>query len=270
MVNTVSDVESGVISSSRKGASKPKSHIAYPWYDLRDALQLAGLIDSRGAGRLSAQSIAQELGSSITSGFFQAKLRAGRLFGLLAQEAEGWATTERARRALRPRSPHDRTQALHEAFQEVPLFKQAMQKFAGRPLPAMESFKNILEHEFGVIASRAEEAAKILLSSAREACLLQESGPNTYLSATPIGGAAPAPASSLPVEPAAPPAPAAEPSFSQRPADVARKTMIEFLISITSDDLDAMTPEEVQEVFASLGRIEAARRRSRGAAAPKA
>ena len=234
--------------------TKPKSPIAYPWYALAETIKLATLIEDKGAGRLTSEAIAVEMSSSITSGFFQSRLRSGRLFGLLAQRAEDvWATTERAKRILRPRSPEDRAQALREAFVEVPLFRAVMEKYAGRPLPVKETLTNILEHDFQVIASRSAAAADILLASAREAGLVQTGGERSYLSV-------PNPE----VEPAAPEEPPTllpTPHPVAHPRESAPKTLVQ--LWLTSDDLEAMSPEDIQEVFGALGRIEVARSRAR-------
>jgi hypothetical protein len=253
----------------RRGSLKPKSPIAYPWYGLDDVLELVKAIDKKGAGRLSSEAIAVEMGSSVTSGFFQARLRAGRLFGLLAQQADDmWALTERAKRILRPRSPEDKQQALREAFAEAPLFRAVQERYAGRPLPPLESLKNILEHDFRVIASRAQAAAELLLASAKAAVLLQTAGDNLYLAPpqpqAPSGMPTEAneqPLSTTEQETPFPTPPPTVPARPSRPAPTTSQTIIQ--LSLTSEDLEHMSPEEIQEVFQALGRIEVARKRAR-------
>ncbi len=165
-----------------KTRKKPvRSRYPFPSYNLGIARQIAEKIEYEGAGRLSEVTLAMTLHVSVKSSGFKLKLLAARQFQLLTRQGEMLSTTPLAKAIFKPTTEEEKRGRMIEAFMAIPLFNAVATRFRGQPLPTGQSFRNILEREFGVENNRVSEAERVLTDSAREAGLLHDSGGKTYL-----------------------------------------------------------------------------------------
>lgn len=173
----MSDVQEGV--KVRKQRVKPV--YAFPSYNLGIVLQIADKIEKTGGGKLTEETLAVTLGVSAKSSGFRLRINNARQFSLLTKQGEYLTTTDTAKSILKPTRKDEKVVALKQAFLSIPLFEAVANRFRGQPLPAGDSFRNVLEREFKIESARVRDAERVLLDSAREAGLLTESGGNTYL-----------------------------------------------------------------------------------------
>jgi len=167
---------------TKKPRKKPvRSRYQFPSYDFGVARQMAEKVEFEGAGHLSEETLAISLGVSYKSSGYRLKTLAARQFRLLIKEREILSTSPLAKAILKPKTDEEKRRKMAESFMTIPLFNAVATRFRGQPLPASESFRNILEREFGVEQNRIGEAERLLFDSAREAGLLHESGGKTYL-----------------------------------------------------------------------------------------
>ncbi|MBI2856417.1 MAG: hypothetical protein HYX93_06190 [Chloroflexi bacterium] len=141
-------------------------------------------MDEGGAGTLSEDVLAINMGLSVKSSGFQVKCLTARQFGLLTKQGENLTTTPIAKSIIHPTTPDDAANGLRQAFSRMPLFQAVAERYKGQPLPPGEMFRNILEREFRISRDRVADAERMLRDSAREAGVLTTSGDKEYLMVT--------------------------------------------------------------------------------------
>lgn len=184
------DEEAGTIdqqdNEGKKRKTRQRSPFLFPAYNLGTAIDVAKRVDEGGAGTLSEDVLAVNMGLSVKSSGFQVKCLTARQFGLLTKQSENLTTTPIAKSILHPTSPDDAANGLRQAFSRMPLFQAVADRFKGQPLPLGEMFRNILEREFRISRGRVADAERMLRDSAREAKVLTISGDKEYLTVTGI------------------------------------------------------------------------------------
>jgi hypothetical protein len=246
---------SQVPDSSKQERKVPvKSTYLFPAYDLDLALEVAQGIEEGGAGRLSEETLAINMGLSAKSSGFRLKGLTARQFGLVTKRGEVLETTPLAKAILKPRTDQEREAALKESFLQIPLFKVVCGRFKGQPLPPGQAFRNVLEREFHLESARVGPAERVLLESARQAGMLVASGGNTYLS-TDSGFASAAPPVVTPRMERSDHGLTSDAAYKGGPPAPPAGRSSGGMLVISEEDLAQFGDSEFQEVWNALGKV---------------
>jgi hypothetical protein len=109
--------------------------------------------------------------TSKNSGTYLTKVGNLRLFGLVEGPSSSMRVTPLARRILHPEYPQDAVAAKAEAFENVPLFKEVLDRYNGVPLPSKDGLTNYLVSELGLTQDKAAFVYVRLIDSAEQAGL---------------------------------------------------------------------------------------------------
>ena len=221
-----------------------RSRYKFPSYNLGIAKQLAEKVEYDGAGKLSEATLAISLNASVKSSGFRLKVLAARHFQLLSKEREFLSTTPLAKAIFKPTSQEEKNRKLADAFMAIPLFNAVASRYMGQPLPSSDTFRNVLEREFGVESNRAAEAERVLIDSAREAGLLQEAGGKTYLVTEAVTTSQSSPSAQRYTPPSENPPPTTGAGHQQNN-----------ILNITQEDLLSFKDEEFDAIWGALGKI---------------
>lgn len=175
---------------------KPKSGVAYPYYDLSSSIKVAEVIHSKAGGGCTRDQLAQLLGySGIKNGGFLTRLSASKMFGLVDEDSRGLRITKRAQQILSPVMPDDSKRGKADSFLSVELFKKVYEKFKGQTLPADSGLRNLFQTTYQIVPDRIAPALRVLKESADTAGFLS---PNHDRLVMPLFGNNPTAASSAP------------------------------------------------------------------------
>jgi hypothetical protein len=170
--------------SELKDKERKRPAIRYPAYDLAESVGVAKAIHEQGGGVASRDRLAAFLGYSTTnSGAFFGRLAAARLFGLITTRGSDFVITPVAQKILMPVQPEHAREALVEAWQNVPLFREMYDEHdrGGRPLPPEFGMKNLLRSKYGMDARQAADAYRALMDSAEVAGFFLTRNARTHL-----------------------------------------------------------------------------------------
>jgi len=248
----------------RKKRKPPvRSGYLFPIYDLGTALRISEKIEREGAGRLGEATLAISLGQSIKSSGFRLRLLSAKQFGLIAKEGDDLATTPTAKSIIKPMRPEERLQGLSTAFLNIPLFKEVANRFNGTPLPQGQAFRNVLEREFHIEASRVQDAERKILDSAREADVLIVKGDKQYLTPGQQTHQDSPPLQGLDNSPNGGHGGHTQftPPYHQPPQhdSTTTKSEVDGLFTVTAEDLAALEEAEFQEIWGAIGKLVRAR-----------
>lgn len=148
----------------------------YPAYDLSDCMEFVRAVDKLGGKQVSEGSLLSELGlTSSNTKSYTGKLSSSKQFGLLESKAGLLSFTERAKRILYPtEEPREvqKKKLIIEAFRSPPLYQKLIKRFEGKPLPNI--LANILMNDFKIAKAVMNSAAKVFISSAKFAGVLED------------------------------------------------------------------------------------------------
>lgn len=162
---------------SQKGKPKPKSEVAYPYYDLDKSVEVARIIHAEAGGTCDRAQLAGLLKYSGTrNGGFLSRVSAAKMFGLLEENQDKLTLTERAKTILSPVMPCDAERAKVEAFLSVDFFLRIYEQFKGQVLPAEVGLKNLLQTQYKIVPDRVIPALRVLMDSAESAGFFRVSG----------------------------------------------------------------------------------------------
>lgn len=148
----------------------------YPRYDLDQSLEVARQLHQRGGGVASGSELAAFLGyKSTNNGAYLSRVASARLFGLVEGQSPTVKVTPLALDILRPDYPESAQRARLNAFSSVPIFRQFLSDYEGKPLPDIQGIRNALSR-YGMPASDAAPATTRLLESADQAGLFRVAG----------------------------------------------------------------------------------------------
>src|SRR5580700_3565491 len=108
------------------------STIGFPYMDLEDAIGVAKAMLAAGAVPMDRDQLAASMGQVPTSGNFNMKLSAAKLFGLVDNPQGKYQLTPLGFEILD--AARERA-ARAEAFLNVPLYRRVFETFKGRQLP---------------------------------------------------------------------------------------------------------------------------------------
>jgi hypothetical protein len=116
-------------------------------------------------GILSDQALATGLKTTAKASKFLRTVAAAGYYGLIERKSGVSKVTQLGKRVVAPTQEGDDRAALAEAFQHPQLFKDLLERFAGRTLPRRDLFQNILHTEHGITLAAAPDAASVFLES---------------------------------------------------------------------------------------------------------
>jgi hypothetical protein len=161
---------------------RPRAVLRYPVYDLEDSIAVAKAVLDQGGGVADPDRLAIFLRHKSTkSGSFLARIAAARLYGLISKTGERFELTARGRCVLTSGSPSQISEALLDAFMDVPLFAAVYEEFRGRELPPEAGLKNFLQQAYAVSADSADVAYRTIMESAAKAGFFEARGTRTHL-----------------------------------------------------------------------------------------
>ena len=154
------------------GANMPKS-IEYARRSLTDSMKLAGAVDALG-GASSEEMCAQKMGKKL-SGSFSALMSSAIKYSLIDKTKGQLTTTDLFRDYKLAYNDQEKLQALRNAFLNVPVFSEIVERFKGKKLP-IDIFDKLLIKEFNVDQNSASRVAKYFIEGVRTIGLLGENG----------------------------------------------------------------------------------------------
>jgi uncharacterized membrane protein YgcG len=148
-------------------AGRQRSRVAFPYMDLKAALDVASAIHSNvGTSDCSLQQLSAWMDQSIKSSGFRVQLATARLFGLIeSQGVDAYRLTPLGQRVV---DPEQARKAKVDAFLNVPLFSILYEKYSQGVLPPAAA----LEREIaavGVADKQKDRARQIFDRSAEQA-----------------------------------------------------------------------------------------------------
>lgn len=132
--------------------SSTKAKRTFPQYSIDESRKIADAIKSFNAGNPWApKDIAAALAMGKGNNYFYLTA-SSRDYKLTAgtRDTEKIELTDLGRRLVYPKSPQEESEAIHEAFRNVDLFKNVFDYYQGENLPDIQYLKNTLKTEFGV------------------------------------------------------------------------------------------------------------------------
>ncbi|HZX78199.1 hypothetical protein [Lysobacter sp.] len=171
------DSNAGEGTRAAKGAARPRSEVAFPYYNLDSAIEVAERIHDEAGGSCSRDQLAPMLGySGVKNGGFLSKLGAARMFGLVEEVNGMLRPTQLAAQIYAPVHATDAQRAKAQAFLNVELFEKVYERFKGQPLPTNQGLENLLRVEFKVVPAQIKNAIRTLQESAESAGFFNAAG----------------------------------------------------------------------------------------------
>jgi hypothetical protein len=147
-----------------------------PYLTLGESLTVVQQIHEQGGGGLSLESLSPILGNSARSSSFTRKLAALRGFGMVDISAERVALNQLGLAYVAPTAAAERSQAIAQAFRNVPLARQIHDRFGGGLLPSREILANLLLREYGASDPNHQRWAEFIIEGLGTAGLLSQVG----------------------------------------------------------------------------------------------
>lgn len=188
---------------------------AFPAHTLEKALQVVQAIVDAGASRpMDRLLVAQAINRTPSSSEFRSILSSSLKYGLTegTEKADFIKPTPIGLQIAKPVTESERQAALLRAVNTPPLFQRVYAHFNKQRLPRADFFKNILERQFDVDESHADEVANLIHENARYVGVLQKMGTSDYINLDLAKSAA-----NLSAESLDPAAPAASDSSEEEP-----------------------------------------------------
>lgn len=202
---------SEINSTKIKGASRPRSEVSFPYYNLDAAIEVADKIHHQAGGSCSRDQLAPMLGYSGTkNGGFLSRLGAARMFGLIEEVNGVLRPTSLASQIYAPVQAGDAQRGKVQAFLNIELFNKIYERFKGQPLPSETGLENLLRTDLKVVPAQIKTALRTMQESAESAGFFNTAGRGRLViplvfNHKPVGGG------ETPDPPPAPPPPAPPP-----------------------------------------------------------
>ena len=158
--------------SSSKPARARKAPIVrpFPRRTLEESLKVATAIKEKNGGNpWDTKQVAAALNFGAASNNFFYLTAASRDFGLTegTRDTAEITLTALGKRAVLPRTPEERDEALNEAFFSVDLFKKVVAHYGGSALPEKEFLTNTLVTSYGLDESLVDEFIELFNANTR-------------------------------------------------------------------------------------------------------
>jgi hypothetical protein len=158
------EVDSGAPADAER--RRQRSTIGFPYTDLESALGVARAIHEKGGGQCDLDQLAAWMGhETVSSGAFNLKIAAARLFGLIEGDRQRIRLTSLGKDAIDPQKERS---AKAEAFLNVPLYRRIYDEHRGGLLPPDIGLQREMQ-QFGVTAKQADKARQTFQRSASQA-----------------------------------------------------------------------------------------------------
>lgn len=162
--------------SANTNDSKNKE-VAYPLYDLSEAVRVAEAVRDLGGGNapVAKSLLAQQLELAETGPSFFQRVSSAKAFGLV----DGWGSyslTEIAKQYFYPTVENGQEQAAIKLLTNPKAFSILVQKFDGGKLPAVQMMGNIIHKEAGIPVSKKDTVAAIFARSVQFLKVIDPSG----------------------------------------------------------------------------------------------
>lgn len=162
---------------AKKGkGSRPRSEVAFPYYNLDSAVEVAEKIHGAG-GSCTREQLAPIIGySGVKNGGFLSRLGAARMFGLVDEVGGMVRPSQLAITIYAPVQATDAQRAKVEAFLNIELFRKIYERFKGQPLPTPQGLQNLLKNDFKVVPAQIKNALRTMQESAESAGFFNAAG----------------------------------------------------------------------------------------------
>ena len=155
-----------MIAGERAKETREYSTIAFPYVALDEAATVARALTQLGGQPVDRDQLAAHMGQNVTSGNFNSKIGAAKMFGLV-DPAQGKLKLTPLGFAIV--DPTREREAKAEAFLQVPLYRRMYDAFKGKQLPPRPLGIENAFVEFGVSVKQREKARWAFDRSARVA-----------------------------------------------------------------------------------------------------
>jgi hypothetical protein len=150
----------------RSPQTRQRSKIAFPYMDLKAAVEMAAAIYSHvGVGECDDDQLGPWTDQSAKSSTFRVQIYAARTFGLLEGEGGKHKLSTLGRAIVDPNQARD---AKARAFLNVPLYKAIFEKYRGGVLPPAAALQRDIV-ELGVAEKQKDRARLVFERSAEQA-----------------------------------------------------------------------------------------------------
>lgn len=157
----------------------------YPSIGLEDALAIPyGIRDHNASHPMNRILLAEALDVQPASSSFRDAISGANKYGLIDGNfnSDIITLTPLGQRVANPSSEEDRLNALREAMEQVPLFKQLLEHYNNNRLPPPDLLKSILERPpFSVAPAWSKEGAEVFTATGRLTGVIRDVGPNPYV-----------------------------------------------------------------------------------------
>src|SRR6266704_651647 len=140
---------------------RERSSIAFAYTPLSDAVDIVRAVERRGHA-CTLDELAAEMKQQMTSGAFRNKLSTARTFGVIDTSRGSVSLTDIG---LRLSNPDTYSQAMVDAFMNVPLYRALYDQFAGNNLPPDQGVEAAIRR-LGVPEKQTTKARQVLYRSA--------------------------------------------------------------------------------------------------------
>lgn len=146
-------------------AKRERSTIAFPYYDLNDAIDVAKAVHANAGFSCETDQLAAYMKQSATSGAFRLTVSTARIFGLSENEKGRVTLTDLGKRVV---DPAQEKRARAEAFLAVPLYRAIYDKYKGHMLPPPAALERDMA-QLGVSSKQTDKARQAFDRSALQA-----------------------------------------------------------------------------------------------------
>jgi hypothetical protein len=162
--------------------------IAFPYHDINAAIEIARTILGKGAHPLSREQLAGALGQNPSTGSFNLKVGAARMFGVI-ETVQGKYQLTQLGFAIADTDEARHRAAKVAAFLNVPLYKAVYDKYRGNQLPPRPHGLEQAFIQFGIPPKQKANARQAFDRSAQQAGFFENSrdrlvepivGPSSY------------------------------------------------------------------------------------------
>jgi hypothetical protein len=156
---------------NREPQTRQRSKIAFPYMDLKSAVEMASAIYSHvGVGECDDDQLGPWTDQSSKSSTLRVQIYAARTFGILEGEGGKHKLSELGRAIVDPNQARD---AKARAFLNVPLYKAIFEKYRGGVLPPAAALQRDIV-ELGVAEKQKDRARLVFERSADQAGFLEQ------------------------------------------------------------------------------------------------
>ena len=145
----------------------------YPVFSINECIAFVDEIKKIGGKKVSVETIASILGTSVKTNSFKSKISTAKQFGLIRGTAGAVELTELAKRILYPVDDRDVKEAKIVSFLSAPLFRKITDRFENQAIPNVDRLSNILLLEYGMSKRAKDIAALKYIESAEQLGVLQ-------------------------------------------------------------------------------------------------